>query len=108
MGSVAIIDKSCKVATPCKTYIERLVNMIKRILIVLAIVTVLGLMWGCESTYTRTATITKSESGIVTTEDMSGNVWQYKGSATVGDTVTLVMYDNHTSNITDDIVKGVK
>lgn len=82
--------------------------MIKKVLIVLAIFTVLGLMWGCESTYTRTATITKSESGIVTAKDLSGNVWEYKGSATVGDSVELVMYDNHTSNITDDIVKGVK
>lgn len=82
--------------------------MLKKILIVLAILTVLGLMWGWESTYTRTATITKSESGTVTAQDMSGNVWHYEGSATVGDTVTLVMYNNHTSNITDDTVKGVK
>ena len=82
--------------------------MIKKVLIVLVIFTVLGLMWGYESTYTRTATITNSESGIVTAEDKSGHIWQYKGSATVGDSVTLVMNDNHTSKITDDIVKGVK
>ena len=82
--------------------------MVKKILIVLAVFIVLGLMWGWESTYTRTATITKSESGMVTAEDKSGNVWEYKGSATVGDTVELVMCDNHTSIIADDIVKGVK
>ena len=82
--------------------------MIKKILIVLSVVLVLGLMWGAESTYTRTATITNSESGVVTAEDKSGYIWQYKGSATVGDNVTLVMHDNHTSKITDDIVKGVK
>lgn len=82
--------------------------MIKKILIVLAVFTVLGFMWGAESTYTRTATITNSESGIVTARDLSGNLWQYKGSATVGDIVELVMYDNHTSKITDDMVKGVK
>lgn len=82
--------------------------MIKKILAVLAVFTVLGLMWGWESTYTRTATITKSESGMVTAKDLSGNLWRYKGSATVGGTVELVMYDNHTSKITDDIVKGVK
>ena len=82
--------------------------MIKKILIVLSIILVLGLMWGYESTYTRTATITKSESGIVTAKDLSGNLWQYKGSATIGDTVELMMYDNHTNKITDDIVKGIK
>ena len=80
----------------------------KKILIILGIILVFGLIWGWESTYTRTATITKSEAGIITAEDISGNVWQYKGSATVGDIVELVMYDNHTSKITDDIVKGVK
>ena len=82
--------------------------MIKKILIILSIVLVLGFLWGAESTYTRTATITKSESGIVTAKDKSGNLWQYKGTATVGDTVELIMHDNHTSKITDDIVKGIK
>ena len=82
--------------------------MVKKILIVLSIILALGFMWGVESTYTRTATITNSESGIVTAEDKSGHIWQYKGSATVGDSVTLVMHDNHTSKITDDIIKGVK
>ena len=82
--------------------------MIKKILIVLTVFTVLGFLWGAESTYTRQATITNSESGIVTAKDNCGYIWQYKGSATVGDTVELVMYDNHTSKITDDIIKGVK
>lgn len=82
--------------------------MVKKILIVLSVILALGFMWGVESTYTRTATITNSESGIVTAEDKSGHIWQYKGSATVGDSVTLVMHDNHTSKITDDIIKGVK
>ena len=82
--------------------------MIKKILIVLSVILALGFMWGAESTYTRTATITNSESGMVTAEDKSGHIWQYKGSATVGDSVTLVMHDNHTSKVTDDIIKGVK
>lgn len=82
--------------------------MIKKILVVLSVVLVLSFMWGAESTYTRTATITNSESGIVTAEDNCGYIWQYKGSATVGDNVTLVMHDNHTSRVTDDIIKEVK
>ena len=69
---------------------------------------VLGFMWGAESTYTRTATITNSESGVVTAKDNCGFIWKYKGTATVGDSVILVMNDNHTSKVTDDIVKGVK
>jgi hypothetical protein len=82
--------------------------MVKRILIVLGIILVLGLMWGCESTYTRQAEVISVEDDVVQAEDKSGYIWEYKGSATVGDSVTLVMHDNHTSNITDDIVKGVK
>ena len=82
--------------------------MIKKILIVLVIIMAIGIMGNIESTYTRTATITNSESGIVTAKDNCGYIWQYKGTATVGDSVTLVMNDNHTSKITDDIVKGVK
>ena len=81
--------------------------MLKKILITLSIFIILGLMWGAESTYTRQATVTNDKDNIVTCVDESGHIWQYKGSATIGDSVTLVMYDNHTSNITDDIVKGV-
>lgn len=82
--------------------------MIKKILVVLAIFLMLGLMWGWESTYTRQAEIISVKDDVVQAEDKSGNIWEYKGSATVGNSVTLVMYDNHTSKITDDIVKGVK
>ena len=82
--------------------------MFKKILIVLSIMLVLGLMWSYESTYTRQAIITNSENGIVTVQDNCGYIWEYNGSATVGDSITLVMYDNHTSNIDDDIIKGVR
>ena len=82
--------------------------MIKKILIVLSIILVLGLMWGCESTYTRQAEVISVKGDIIQAEDKSGNIWEYKGSARIGDDITLVMHDNHTSKITDDIVKGVK
>lgn len=81
--------------------------MLKKILITLSIFIILGLMWGAESTYTRQATITNTSDNIVTCTDESGHIWQYIGNGTIGDNITLVMYDNHTSNITDDIVKGV-
>jgi hypothetical protein len=80
----------------------------KKILIVLSVILVLGLICGCESTYTRKVIVLENNNGIVTTVDNRGYIWEYKGSATIGDRVTLVMYDNHTSKITDDIVKGVK
>ena len=71
--------------------------MIKKILIVLSIILVLGLMWGISV-----------KGDIIQAEDKSGNIWEYKGSARIGDDITLVMHDNHTSKITDDIVKEVK
>lgn len=82
--------------------------MLKKLLIVLSVFLVLGFMWSAESTYTRKAVITKSENNIVTCQDKSGHIWQYKGEAVVGDEVELVMCDNHTSKITDDIIKKVK
>jgi hypothetical protein len=80
----------------------------KKVLIALSIVLVLGLMWTIESTYTRKVVVLENNNGIVTTVDNRGHIWEYKGSATVGDNITLIMHDNHTSTIKDDIVKGVK
>lgn len=82
--------------------------MIKKILIVLSVILVLGLLWNTESTYTRQATVTNSKDNIVTCKDNCGYVWEYKGSAIVGDNITLIMHDNHTSKIADDTVKGIK
>lgn len=82
--------------------------MIKKILVVLSIILLLGIIGKAESTYTREAIVTNSNSGIVTVEDNCGYIWEYEGSATVGECVTLIMSDNHTSKITDDIVEGVK
>lgn len=82
--------------------------MIKKILIVLAMIMAIGIMGNIESTYTREATVTNSKDNIVTVKDNCGYVWQYKGTATIGDSVILVMNDNHTSKVTDDIIKGVK
>ena len=80
----------------------------KKLLVVLGIVLVLGLLWGCESTYTRKATVISSNNNVVTCKDNSGNIWQYEGGAAVGEKVVLIMEDNHTSIIADDVVKGVK
>ena len=76
--------------------------------IVISIILVLGLLWGAESTYTRTVTVINCKDNIVTCQDGNGYVWRYKGSAKAGETLTLIMDDQHTDHITDDIVKGVK
>lgn len=82
--------------------------MLKKILITLSIFITLGLMWGAESTYTREAEVISIKGDTIMVKDKSGHIWQYIGDGTIGDSITLVMYDNHTSKITDDIVKGIK
>lgn len=77
-------------------------------IIVIATIILIGLFCGYESTYTRQATVILSQNNIVTCIDKQGNTWNYIGDAAEGQEVTLIMYDNHTSNITDDIIKGVK
>lgn len=87
---------------------DRGTYQMKKIILTLAAIALIGLLYGCESTYTRQATVTKSTNGIVYCTDKQGNVWSYKGNAVIGQKVTLKMYDNHTSDIKDDIIKGVK
>ena len=82
--------------------------MIKRVLIIFVILSMLILCSTLESTYARKGIVINNKNGIVTVEDGCGYLWEYKGIATVGDTVTLIMYDNHTGNIYDDIIKEVK
>lgn len=77
-------------------------------IIVIATIILIGLFCGYESTYTRQAIVTKCENSMVYCIDKQGNIWSYKGNAVIGQEVTLKMYDNHTSNIKDDIIKGVK
>lgn len=81
---------------------------IKYIIAVCIGLLVLGLLGGYEATYTREATISKVENGIVYAVDNCGYEWTYYGNATIGESVTLVMDDAHTSTIKDDIVKGVR
>lgn len=82
--------------------------MLKKILITLSIFITLGLIYGWESTYTREAEVISIKGDTIMVKDKSGHIWEYNGSATVGDSITLVMYDNHTSNIDDDIIKGIR
>ena len=80
----------------------------KKILIVMGVILLIGLLGGLETTYTRQATIIENKNGIITVEDISGNMWQYEGSGAVGEQVNLIMHDNNTSKVTDDIIKEVE
>ena len=80
----------------------------KKILIVIGVILLIGLLGNLEKTYTRQAIVILNKNGVVTVEDISGNIWQYKGSNAVGEQVNLIMHDNNTSKITDDIIKEVK
>lgn len=81
---------------------------VKRVFILCIGLLILGLLGGFEATYTREATISKVENGIVYAVDNCGYEWTYYGNATIGESVTLVMDDAHTSTIQDDIVIRVK
>ena len=82
--------------------------MFKKLVIITIAIIILSGISGIDSTYTRKAEIVSIKGDIIRAEDTSGHIWEYKGSATIGDNVTLIMYDNHTSKINDDIIKGVK
>jgi len=80
----------------------------KKVLIVITILMVIGLFHHFESTYYRQVIVIDNQKNIVTCIDKSGNIWEYKGQANIGNEITLIMYDNHTSKITDDIIKGIQ
>lgn len=80
----------------------------KKIIVVLTVITLIGLLYGYESTYTRQAIVTKCTNDIIYATDEQGNIWCYEGNAVIGQKVMLKLYDNHTSTINDDIIKGVK
>lgn len=81
---------------------------IYKILLVIAVFAVIGVASGYEATYTRKAVITDIQNDTVTCKDMQGHIWSYNGTGSIGQYVTLKMYDNHTNTITDDVIKGVK
>ena len=83
--------------------------MIKKIALVVIAIVVVGLMGMIESTYTRDVVETKVDCIEVTVQDKQGHHWSFYGDDyTVGQEITVVMNDNHTSIITDDRIVDVK
>ena len=55
------------------------------------------------SIYINNAVVISSNNNIVVCEDNTGNIWSYFGDTTKT-TVSLVMYNNHTDDIIDDVI----
>lgn len=88
-------------------------EMIKSILVIMAGVVVINGVGIYESTYTRTAEVTKVQNdNLVTFTDATGNDWDYYfedgTDLEIGDNVKLIMNTMHTdSNIYDDEIEKI-
>lgn len=56
--------------------------------------------------YPLTTTVTDVADDVVTVEDSTGNIWEFKGADDweIGDGCSLLMFDNLTDDITDDVI----
>ena len=94
--------------------------MFKKIIIgVVALVAIIGAMYYTHNYKRTNCTIVEKGDGILTIQDKSGFHWywcveddsslEFYKSMSIGDKVTLDMYDNGTENIVeDDVIKGIK
>ena len=56
-----------------------------------------------ETHYTRQATVIEVNGDVITVEDNCGYIWDFEGDGfTVGDNVSMKMYNNTTDNIIKD------
>lgn len=60
--------------------------------------------------YPLTTTVTEIKNNTVTVEDSNGNLWSFDGAEDweVGDGCALIMDDNSTSEIVDDVIISAK
>lgn len=60
--------------------------------------------------YPLTTTVTQINNDTVTVEDSNGNLWSFDGAEDweVGDGCALIMHDNSTSEIVDDVIISAK
>jgi hypothetical protein len=79
---------------------------------VLVLCVIIGMMLMCdyiENHYTLEVVVTDVDSDVVTVETQTGRQYQYVGDGVrVGDSITAVMYTNHTNSRTDDVLQAVK
>ena len=80
----------------------------KKFIILITIIIAIGFLNGIEHKYTRTVTVVDVQGQQVTVED-NNNYWSFNGEGyEIDQEIKVVMYDNHTSNITDDQIIKVK
>ena len=83
-------------------------NAIITVIIVGTILCVLGKLNTTEAHYSREVKVVEVQDQEVTVEDRQGHCWSFFGDGyTVDQEITVVMYDNHTSIITDDEIVRV-
>ena len=83
----------------------------KRVAIVLVVLALIGLCHKYESTYTREVTVVSVKGEEVTVQDNHQHLWSFfsNGEHKVGQHITVVMNDNHTTSvIEDDVIEGVQ
>jgi hypothetical protein len=83
--------------------------MLKKIIIATVIIIGVLTLNYTEHHYTREVVVREVDCLEVTVEDKQGHLWTLKGTDyTVDQEITVVMYDNATSIITDDEIVRVK
>lgn len=83
--------------------------MLKKIIIATVVIIGLLVFNYTEHHYTREVIVREVDCLEVTVEDKQGHLWTLKGTDyTVDQEITVVMYDNSTSTITDDEIVRVK
>lgn len=83
------------------------------IMIILMILSLFGLAeHNSKHLYPLTTTVisVNYETDIVTVKDCNGNLWDFAGAEDwlPGDTCSMIMHDNNTPEIFDDIIKDTK
>lgn len=85
------------------------ITMIKRLLVLTVVLLFIGFIGYIETHYTRDVVVVEVQDQEVTVEDKQGNLWCFNGTDyKVDQEITVVMYNNHTGTMYDDIIKGVK
>ena len=88
---------------------KRVKRVITTTIITVIIILTISLLNTIESRYTRDVTVKSVEGTVITIEDKQGYIWEFNGDDyKVGQHITVVMNDNHTSNIFDDEIVKVK
>jgi hypothetical protein len=104
------IEKKERLKTMIKARAQRAKEIIKNVIIIIAIVIIFCWCSWDESHYTREATVIGIIGNTVTVMDECGYTWAFEGNDfNVNDKVKLMMSTMHTdSNIFDDKIEDVK